>query len=127
PLADWRGNRPLQADLRLTNGGDDFFRQDGAVLFENGQSGLMNVPIKLNARRLKDATSRLSDLWSGSITRNQRDSVRHVSSVKCPHTCVIWMQNSCSGGQLQFAASPWAINDYSTHGRNDGIIGRTNM
>jgi len=30
-------------------------------------------------------------------------------------------------GAAANAASPWAINDYSTHGRNDGTVGQTNM
>src|SRR6185312_9039931 len=86
---------------RLANRSDDFFWQDGTVLFEHSQTGIMNVPIELNARCLKHTAGRFSNFWSGSVTRNQRDSVRHVSSVKCPLTCVIGMQNSCSGGQRQ--------------------------
>ncbi len=30
-------------------------------------------------------------------------------------------------GAAVIAASPWAINDYSTHERNDGTVGRANM
>ena len=59
---------------------DDLFGQDGAVLFQHGQPGVVHVPVELDAGRFEHAAGGFGNFRSGAVTGDQRHVVRHCKA-----------------------------------------------
>jgi hypothetical protein len=75
---DRGGDRTFQRNTVLADGLQGHRRERVAVvLLHHVRSGVLDVPVELDARRLEDAPRRFGQLRSRAVAGDQGDSVRH--------------------------------------------------
>ena len=76
PLADRRGDRPLEGDLVRLDGGERALRQDVVIpLFEGGGAGRQFDPFDRQPRRLEDALGGGGDFGPDAVAGDENDRV----------------------------------------------------
>lgn len=74
-LANWGSERTLEGDLVALNGLDGLVWDNSFALWSETWSNINWLPLDWGTGCLEDVLDGLGDLWTNSITLNQRDSV----------------------------------------------------